>query len=61
MVSDVQEAVAIGDFKQISSIAADLKSRSKEMVPICDRLIQLAEDFDFDGISKMVVELESKK
>ena len=47
----------MGDFKQISSIAGELKSRSKEMVPICDRLAQLAVDFDFDGILKMVPEL----
>ena len=57
LFSRIQEAVEMGDFKQISSIAGELKSRSKEMVPICDRLAQLAEDFDFDGILKMVAEL----
>ena len=57
LISRIQEAVEMGDFKQISSIAGDLKSRSNEMAPICDHLIQLAEDFDFDGISKMVAEL----
>jgi signal transduction histidine kinase/DNA-binding response OmpR family regulator/HPt (histidine-containing phosphotransfer) domain-containing protein len=56
LVNGIQEAVEMGDFKQISSIAGDLKSRSNEMAPICDRLIQLAEDFDFDGISKMLAE-----
>jgi polar amino acid transport system substrate-binding protein len=61
LVNGIQEAVEMGDFKQISSIAGDLKSRSNEMAPICDRLIQLAEDFDFDGISKMLAELESNK
>jgi len=48
LFSRIQEAVEMGDFKQINSIAGELKSRSKEMVPICDRLAQLAEDFDFD-------------
>jgi HPt (histidine-containing phosphotransfer) domain-containing protein len=61
LVNGIQEAVEMGDFKQISSIAGDLKSRSNEMAPICDRLIQLAEDFDFDGISKMLAELEKNK
>ena len=59
MASRIQEAAEMGDFKQISSIAGDLKSRSKAMVPLCDRLIGLAEDFDFDGILKMVVDLEN--
>jgi hypothetical protein len=58
LVNGIQEAVEMGDFKRISSIAGDLKSRSKSMIPICNRLIQLAEDFDFDGISKIVTELE---
>jgi len=61
MVSGIQEAAEMGDFKQISSIAGDLKSRSKAMVPVCDRLIQLAEDFDFDGILEIVAELENNK
>ena len=59
MISRIQEAVEMGDFKQISSIAEDLKSRSKAVAPLCDRLIGLAEDFDFDGILKMVAELEN--
>ena len=61
LVNGIQEAVEMGDLKQISSIAGDLKSRSKSMVPICNRLIQLAEDFDFDGISKMVAEMDNNK
>ena len=59
MISRIQEAAEMGDFKQISSIAGDLKSRSKAMVPLCDRLIRLAEDFDFDGILNLVAELEN--
>ena len=57
MTSRIQEAAEMGDFKQISSVAGDLKSRSKALVPICDHLIRLAEDFDFDGILKMLAEL----
>jgi len=48
----------MGGFQQISSISGVLKSRSKAMVPLCDRLIRLAEDSEFDGIWKMVVKLE---
>jgi hypothetical protein len=31
------------------------------VAPLCDGLIRLAEDFDFDGILKMVAELENNK
>jgi len=59
MISRIQAAAEMGDFKQISSIAVDLKARSKAMVPLSDRFIRLAEDFDFDGILKLVAELEN--
>jgi hypothetical protein len=29
------------------------------MAPFCDKIIQLADDFDFDGIQKFVLELDS--
>ena len=28
-------------------------------IQICDKLVQLAEDFDFDGIQKILLELDS--
>jgi len=40
------------DFINIASI---------ELASICDRLIQLAEDFELDGILKLVAELENSK
>jgi hypothetical protein len=48
----------MGDVTQIKSIAEELKSKSDAFAPIGDKFIQLAEDFDFDGISKLVGELE---
>jgi len=35
-----------------------LKSESDAVAPFCDKLIQLAEDFDFDGIQKFMLELD---
>jgi HPt (histidine-containing phosphotransfer) domain-containing protein len=61
MISRIREAAEIGDFKQISSTAGELKSRSLELAPICDRLLQLAEDFELDSILKLVAELENNK
>ena len=49
----------MGDVMQIKSIAEELKSESDAMAPLCDELVRLAEDFDFDGIQKFVLELDS--
>ena len=41
------------------SISEDLKSESDTMAPFCDELIRLADDFDLDGIQKLMLELDS--
>ena len=43
----------------IKSIADSLKSESDAMAPFCKRIVHLAEDFDFDGIQKLISELGS--
>ena len=54
----IKEPAEMGDVTQIKSIAEDLKSKSGAFAPFADKFIQLAEDFDFEGISKLVGELE---
>ena len=54
---NIKMAVELGDVIKIKSIAEKLKSDSDAMIPICDELIQMAEDFDFDGIQKIVPKL----
>jgi two-component system sensor histidine kinase/response regulator len=54
----IKEPAAMGDVTQIKSIAAELRFKSAAFAPMSDQFIQLAEDFDFDGISKLVGELE---
>jgi hypothetical protein len=49
----------MGDIDHVSSIAAELKSQSEYLAPVCDKLTQMAEDFDLDGILKLINELES--
>ncbi len=46
-------AADMGDVTQIKSIAKALKSESDVMEPFCSTLIQLAEDFDFEGIKNL--------
>ena len=48
-------AVEIGDVMKIKSIAEELKSESDTMAPVCNELVQLAENFDFDGIKNLVI------
>jgi polar amino acid transport system substrate-binding protein len=55
----IKAAAEMGDVMQIQSIADELKSESNAMVPFCDELIRLADDFDFDGIQKILIELKS--
>jgi hypothetical protein len=49
----------MGDVTQIKSIAEELMSKSEAVAPFYDKLVRLAEDFDFDGIQKFMLELDS--
>ncbi len=57
-IDRTKEPVEMGDVTQIKSIAEELKSKSEAFAPISDKFIQLAQDFDFEGISKLAGELE---
>jgi CheY-like chemotaxis protein/HPt (histidine-containing phosphotransfer) domain-containing protein len=54
----IKEPAELGDVTQIKSIAAELKSKSDAFAPFSDKIIQLADDFDFEGISRLVGALE---
>ncbi|MGD8880573.1 MAG: PAS domain S-box protein [Desulfobacterales bacterium] len=53
----IKASAEMGDVTQIKSIAEDLKSKFDAFAPFSHRFIQLAEDFDFEGISKLAGEL----
>jgi HPt (histidine-containing phosphotransfer) domain-containing protein len=53
----IKAAAEMGDVIQIKSIAEELKSESDAMAPFCDELVRLADNFDFDGIQKFMLEL----
>ena len=59
MAEGIKEAAEMGDVAQIQSIANELRSQYDALAPFCDKLVQLAEDFDFDGIQKLVQEFVS--
>jgi len=52
-------AAEVGDVMLIKSIAGKLKSESDAVAPFCNRIVQLAEDFDFDGIQKIMLKFRS--
>jgi hypothetical protein len=54
----IKAAAEMGDVTQIKSIADELMSESDAMAPYCNKLVQLAEDFDFDGIQEFMTELD---
>jgi two-component system, sensor histidine kinase and response regulator len=58
-IDRIKAAAEMGDVMQIQSIADELRSANDAMAPFCDKLVQLAEDFDFDGIQNFVGEFDS--
>jgi CheY-like chemotaxis protein len=54
----LKEPVEMGDITQIKSIAEKLKSKSSVFEAFSAQCIQLADDFDFEGIAKLIAKLE---
>jgi hypothetical protein len=59
MTGSIKSAVELGDVMKIKSIAEELKSESEDLAPLCDELVRLSDDFDFDGIQSFMFELNS--
>jgi hypothetical protein len=57
VVDRIKEAVETGDVARIKTIADELKSECNSMAPFCRELVRLAEDFDFDGVQKLLLDL----
>jgi HPt (histidine-containing phosphotransfer) domain-containing protein len=55
----IKAAAEMGDVTELTSIAEELKNRSASCQPLSKRILQLAEDFDFDGILEIAAELDS--
>jgi hypothetical protein len=53
----LKEPVEMGDVTQIKFVAADLKAKSSAFDAFSNQCIRLAEDFDFEGIAKLVAQL----
>ena len=52
----IKAAVDLGDVMKIKSIAKEFNAESDALAPFCDELVRLAENFDFDGIQRLMLE-----
>jgi CheY-like chemotaxis protein len=55
----IKAAADMGDVMQVKSIAEEFASKFEAGAPFSDKLVRLADDFDFDGILRCVDELDS--
>jgi len=55
----VRDAAEMGDVSALNAIAEELKARSDACTPLCNRIVQLAEDFNFEGIVKLADDLDA--
>jgi HPt (histidine-containing phosphotransfer) domain-containing protein len=54
----IKSAVEVGDVMKIRSEAEEFESESEALALFCNHLVQLAEDFDLDGIQKLMLDLD---
>ncbi|UCE52769.1 MAG: hypothetical protein JSV31_26530 [Desulfobacterales bacterium] len=54
----IRDAADMGDVMTLSAIAAEIKTLSDSCVPLSKQIVQLAEDFDLDGIQKLADDLD---
>ncbi len=57
----MRDAVDMGNVTDLKSIAKDLKSRSDAYSVFSEKIIRLAEDFDFEAILKLSADLASQQ
>jgi PAS domain S-box-containing protein len=55
----LRDAAEMGDVTTLNVIAEEIKNQSGSFVPLSKKIVQLAEDFEFDGILKMADELDA--
>ena len=53
----IREAADMGDIGRLKSIAEDLTSQMSEFSAVGDKIIKLAEEFDFEGLTKLADDL----
>ena len=55
----IRDAAEMGDVMTLNAIAEEIKAHSDSCVPLSKQIVQMAEDFDLDGIQKLADTLET--
>jgi CheY-like chemotaxis protein len=55
----IRAAAEMGDVMTLNALAAEIKTHSESCVPLSKQIVQMAEDFDLDGIQKLADALDA--
>jgi hypothetical protein len=55
----IRNAAEMGDVMALNAIAGEIENLSDSCVPLSKQIVQMAEDFDLDGIKKIADELDT--
>jgi hypothetical protein len=55
----IRDAAEIGDVMTLNAIAEEIKDRSDSCTLLCRQIIQMAENFDFEGIQKLADDMDA--
>ncbi len=55
----IRDAAEMGDVTTLNAIAEEIKTHSDTCVPLSKQIIQMAEDFDLDGVQKLADALDT--
>jgi PAS domain S-box-containing protein len=55
----IRDAAEMGDVTTLNAIAEEIKDQSNSCIPLSKQIIQMAEDFDLDGIQKIADALDA--
>jgi CheY-like chemotaxis protein len=59
LADHIQNAAEMGSISDLKQIARDLATESDSYTPISEKITQMAENFDFDGLQQLAVKLRS--
>jgi HPt (histidine-containing phosphotransfer) domain-containing protein len=55
----IRNAAEMGDVMTLNAIAEEISDQSDSCIPLSKQIIQMAEDFDLDGIQKLAAALDA--
>ena len=55
----IRDAAEMGDVMTLNAIAEEIKTHSDSCVPLSKQIVQMAEDFNFEGILKLADDLDA--